>query len=204
MAPTRIGFSRPVGFALGLRNGWQLRLLRESILCFVSCGFRLLSGWCTSRAQNSKFCAQNFQCSFVYPYPSVSALAGGNSDHGPRKTRTKTQTTPDSVFIGERRNSDHGLSFWGGGNSDHGLSFGCFWGRGRRGGSQISICTVVIPSVPRGPFRTKNTTTIEKIVNYHAVVLFLRPPYLLRRRPFFYRKNLCNSRRMVSAHGAPR
>ena len=54
------------------------------------------------------------QCSFVYTYPSVSALAGGNSDHGPRKTRTKTQTTPDSVFIGERRNSDHGLSFWGG------------------------------------------------------------------------------------------
>ena len=39
---------------------------------------------------------------------------GGNSDHGPRKTRTKTQTTPDSVFIGKRRNSDHGLSFWGG------------------------------------------------------------------------------------------
>ena len=54
------------------------------------------------------------QCSFVYPYPSVSALAGGNSDHGPRKTRTKTQTTPGSVFIGARRNSDHGLSFWGG------------------------------------------------------------------------------------------
>ena len=51
------------------------------------------------------------QCSFVYPYPSASALAGGNSDHGPRKTRTKTQTTPDSIFIGERRNSDHGLSF---------------------------------------------------------------------------------------------
>ena len=55
-----------------------------------------------------------FQCSFVYPYPSVSVLAGGNSDHGPRKTRTKTQTTPDSVFIGDRRNSDHGLSFWRG------------------------------------------------------------------------------------------
>ena len=48
------------------------------------------------------------------PLPQFSALAGGNSDHGPRKTRTKTQTTPDSVFIGERRNSDHGLSFWGG------------------------------------------------------------------------------------------
>ena len=69
----------------------------------------------------------DFQCSFVYPYPSVSALAGGHSDHGPRKTRTKTQTSPDSVFTGERRNSDHGLSF------------GCFWGRGRRGGSLIRI-----------------------------------------------------------------
>ena len=57
---------------------------------------------------------QPWWCTFVYPYPSVSALAGGNSDHGPRKTRTKTQTTPDSVFIGETRNSDHGLSSWGG------------------------------------------------------------------------------------------
>ena len=60
-------------------------------------------------------------------------VAGGHSDHGPRKTRTKTQTTPDSVFTRERRNSDHGLSFWG----DHGLRLGCFWGRGRRGGSQF-------------------------------------------------------------------
>ena len=66
-------------------------------------------------------CREN-QCSFVYPYPSVSDLAGGNSDHGPRKTRTKTQTTPDSVFTRARRNSDHGLSL------------GCFWGRGRQGG----------------------------------------------------------------------
>ena len=49
------------------------------------------------------------QCSFVYPYPSGSALAAGDSDHGPRKTQTKTQTTPDSVL-----NGDHGLSFWGG------------------------------------------------------------------------------------------
>ena len=32
----------------------------------------------------------------------------------PRKTRTKTQTTPNSVFTGQRRNSDHGLSFWEG------------------------------------------------------------------------------------------
>ena len=60
------------------------------------------------------FTADFCQCSFVYPYPSVSDLAGGNSDHGPRKTRAKTQTTPNSVLTKERRNSDHGLSFWGG------------------------------------------------------------------------------------------
>ena len=54
------------------------------------------------------------QCSFVYPYPIFLPSAGGNSDHGPRKTRTKSQTTPDSGFIGESRNSDHSLSFRGG------------------------------------------------------------------------------------------
>ena len=63
----------------------------------------------------SSFSHERFiQCSFVYPYPSVSDLAGGNSDHGPRKTQTKTQATRDSVFIRKRRNSDHGLSFWSG------------------------------------------------------------------------------------------
>ena len=35
--------------------------------------------------------------------------------------------------------------------------------------------------------------TIAKIVNYYAVVFLLRPPCLLRRRPFFERKNACNS-----------
>ena len=55
-----------------------------------------------------------FQRPWVYPYPRVSDFAGRNSDHDPSKTQTKTQTTPDSVFIGERRNSDHGLSFWEG------------------------------------------------------------------------------------------
>ena len=94
------------------------------------------------------------ECSFVYPYPSASALAGGNSDHGPRKARTQNPDHPGlcilyvkikgvifstlldevrqpvpytsfqpptsslkitpNVFIGERRNSDHGLSFCGG------------------------------------------------------------------------------------------
>ena len=46
---------------------------------------------------------------------------------------------------------------------------------------------------PKGPFRTKNSTTIEKIVNYYAVVFLLRPPNLLRRGPFFERKTICNS-----------
>ena len=44
------------------------------------------------------------------PTPSVSDFAGRNSDHSPNKT----QTTPDSVFTRERRNSDQGLSFWEG------------------------------------------------------------------------------------------
>ena len=74
-----------------------------------------LPGDKTLFAQHTDFATQTFQCSFVYPYPSVSDLAGGNSDHGPRKTRTKTQTTPDSAFARETRNSDHGLSL------------GCFW-----------------------------------------------------------------------------
>ena len=47
--------------------------------------------------------------------------------------------------------------------------------------------------MPKGPFRTKNTTTIAKIVNYYAVVFLLRPPNLVRRGPLFERKNVCNS-----------
>ena len=47
--------------------------------------------------------------------------------------------------------------------------------------------------MPKGPFRTKNTTTIVKIVNYYAVVFLLRPPNLLHHGPFFERKNVCNS-----------
>ena len=47
--------------------------------------------------------------------------------------------------------------------------------------------------VPKGPFRTKNTTTIAKIVNYYAVVFLLRPPDLLRRGPFSERESVCNS-----------
>ena len=46
---------------------------------------------------------------------------------------------------------------------------------------------------PKGPFRTKKTTTIVKIVNYYAAVFLLRAPNLLRRRPFLERENVCNS-----------
>ena len=57
----------------------------------------------------------------------------------------------------------------------------------------IAIDTVQEHLLPKGPFRTKNTTTIVKIVNYYAVVFLLRPPNLVRRGPFFERKNVCNS-----------
>ena len=63
------------------------------------------------------------------PLPQCFDLAGGNSDHGPRKTRTKTQTTPNPVFARERRNSDHGLSFWGG-KLRPWSEFGVFFGVG--------------------------------------------------------------------------
>ena len=49
------------------------------------------------------------------------------------------------------------------------------------------------PTEPKGPFRTKNTTAIAKIVNYYAVLFSLRPPNLVRRGPFLVRKNVCNS-----------
>ena len=47
--------------------------------------------------------------------------------------------------------------------------------------------------IPKGPVRTKNTTTIVEIVNYYAVVFLLCPPNLVRRGPFFERKHFCNS-----------
>ena len=46
--------------------------------------------------------------------------------------------------------------------------------------------------LPKGPFRTKNTTAIAKIVNYYAVVFLLRPPNLLRRGRLLERENVCN------------
>ena len=66
------------------------------------------------------------------------------------------------------------------------------------------IYTTKIPDTPKGPFRTKNTTAIAKIVNYYAVVFLLRPSDLVRRGPFFERKNVCNFQEVVSAQGAPR
>ena len=78
--------------------------------------------------------------SFVYPYPSVSGFAGRSSDHGRSKTRTKTQTTPDSVFIGGKEKLRPCSKFLGRENSDHGLSLGCFWGRGRWGALKWASC----------------------------------------------------------------
>ena len=57
---------------------------------------------------------QTISRQWVYPYPRVSDFAGRNSDNSPSETQTKTQTTPDSAYAKERKNSDHGLSFWKG------------------------------------------------------------------------------------------
>ena len=78
------------------------------------------------------------QCSFVYPCPSVSDFARRNPDHGPSKTQTETQTTPDNALTSERRNSDHGLNCWEG-KLRPWSKFGVFWGRGRWGGSQENV-----------------------------------------------------------------
>ena len=43
---------------------------------------------------------------------------------------------------------------------------------------------------PKGPSRTKKH---YGTVNYYAVVFLLRPPNLIRRRPFFKRRDACNS-----------
>ena len=72
-------------------------------------------------------------------------------------------------------------------------------GGGRRDGAEhFFLEATEIPTnhepLPKGPFRTKKTTTIAKVVNYHAVVFLLRPPDSLRRGPFSERENVCNSR----------
>ena len=52
-----------------------------------------------------------------------------------------------------------------------------------------------LPVVPKDPSVLKCYDDSKNIVNYYAVVFLLRPPNLLRRRPFsfFERKNVCNS-----------
>ena len=58
-----------LGSAPRMRNSniGHLRLLCESILCFVSFVFRLQRGWCTSRAQTLKFLAQSFDSHRIDP-----------------------------------------------------------------------------------------------------------------------------------------
>ena len=80
-----------------------------------------------------------------------------------------------------------------------------FFLRGKRHDNKILKVQILLLLYPKGPFRTKNTTTIAKIVNYYAVVFLLRPPDLLRRRPFSEMENVCNSQENgVSAQGATR
>ena len=61
--------------------------------------------------QKRKAREKQSQCSLIYPYLSLSDFTVQSSDHGSSKTQTKTQTSPDSVLVRERRNSDHVLSF---------------------------------------------------------------------------------------------
>ena len=69
-------------------------------------------------------------CSLIYPYPSISDLVGGISDHG--FSRTKTQTTPNTVFTRDKRKLRPWSEFLGRENSDHGLSLGYFGDRETR------------------------------------------------------------------------
>ena len=48
-------------------------------------------------------------------------------------------------------------------------------------------------TLPKGPFRTKNATTIAKKSDLLRRSVFTTPPYLLRRGPFLERNNACNS-----------
>ena len=58
------------------------------------------------------------------PYPSMPDFAGKNSDHGPSKTQTKTQTNSDSVFTSKGET----LRFLGEGKLRPWSKFGVFWG----------------------------------------------------------------------------
>ena len=48
---------------------------------------------------------------------------------------------------------------------------------------------------PKGPNRIKNTIATQNVVNYYAAVLLIRPPILLRPRPFVWTENVCKTNR---------
>ena len=54
------------------------------------------------------------------------------------------------------------------------------------------------------PFRTKNTTMIEKLVNYYAVVFLLRPQIYYAADPSMRGGMSVIPRKMVPAQGMPR
>ena len=93
----------------------SVRELRTNILGNHFCGgfsSRSLSSAGGKETRESR--KRMTQCSFVYPYPSVSAFAGRHSDYDLSKNSDQnSDQNSDSVLTRERRNSVHGLSFWG-------------------------------------------------------------------------------------------
>ena len=81
----------------------------------------------TSKDKNSL--VRLFSCLFYRGFSRIFKINAHSSTPTPvfLTSPEETQTTPDSVFPRERRNSDHGL-FLGRENSDQGLE--CFWGMG--------------------------------------------------------------------------
>ena len=84
----------------------------EGLFPDTVCRTRLRNTWykCIDLCRDGMVCINAHSST---PTPVFLSSREFFSDHGPRKTRTKTQTTPDSVFTRERRNSDHGPNFWG-------------------------------------------------------------------------------------------
>ena len=64
----------------------------------AQCRKRPLPGKDVCKSHSGHTAHGKVRSSLVYSYPSVSHLAGGNSDHGPSKALTKTHTTSDSAF----------------------------------------------------------------------------------------------------------
>ena len=52
----------------------------------------------------------------------------------------------------------------------------------------VQIDVLAVWAVPKLPLRTKNTSTIARIVNYYAIMFLLCPPNLLLRGPFLERE----------------